>query len=281
MCRSRGPIGRWPPELASGILRMGPVPGCAQLRRCPRHLRTGHDGANYRYRRARTERDLVQRAAGGDPSAQRALYDRHVERVYRLTYRIAGDPDLASDLTQDTFIRAFEKLGDFRHESSLGTWLHSIAVSVSLAALRKQKRREKHHVALDDAVGVGKSDDQAVSICGRSCTRRSRSAGWIQDGVRDVRDRGIHACGDRACAGRRSDDVQGSAVPGARKAARCSQALRWGEGGSMIEDMNETNASEERELDALIARYGGDYNRPPDIVPVEEIWAGIPRLAGR
>ena len=108
---------------------------------------------------ARTERDLVQRAAGGDSSAQRALYDRHVERVYRLTYRIAGDPDVASDLTQDTFIRAFEKLGDFRHESSLGTWLHSIAVSVSLAALRKQKRREKHHVALDDAVGVGKSDD--------------------------------------------------------------------------------------------------------------------------
>ena len=42
-----------------------------------------------------------------------------------------------------------------------------------------------------------------------------------------------------------------------------------------MEDTNDMNASEERELDALIARYGGDYNRPPDIVPVEEIWSRI------
>lgn len=108
---------------------------------------------------ARSERDLVQRAAAGNPAAQRALYDRHVDRIYRLVYRIAGDGDLASDLTQETFIRAFERLGEFREEASVATWLHTIAVSVTLGALRKQKRREKHHVSLDDVASVGKQDN--------------------------------------------------------------------------------------------------------------------------
>src|SRR4051794_10764428 len=53
---------------------------------------------------------------------------------------MAGDGDLAADLTQDTFIRAFERLRQFRGDSSLATWLHSIAVSVSLNGMRKVKR---------------------------------------------------------------------------------------------------------------------------------------------
>jgi RNA polymerase sigma-70 factor (ECF subfamily) len=104
------------------------------------------------------ERELVRRAATGDARAQRALYDAHVDRVYRLTYRLAGDDDLAADLTQETFIRAFDRLGEFRHESALGTWLHTIAVSVALGALRKQKRRAVRHAPLDEAVEVGRTD---------------------------------------------------------------------------------------------------------------------------
>ncbi len=104
------------------------------------------------------ERELVRRAAAGEPAAQRTLYDRHVDRVYRLTYRIAGDDDLARDMTQETFIRAFERLGDFRHDASLATWLHSVAVSVTLGALRTQKRRARYHVPLDHAADVGKND---------------------------------------------------------------------------------------------------------------------------
>jgi hypothetical protein len=47
--------------------------------------------------------------------------------VYRLVHRMAGDPDLASDFTQETFIRAFQRLEQFRGDSSLATWLHTIA----------------------------------------------------------------------------------------------------------------------------------------------------------
>ena len=87
--------------------------------------------------------------------AERALFDRHVDRVYRLTYRLAGDPDLAQDFTQDTFIRAFERLGEFRGDASFATWLHTIAVSVTLNGLRRAKRHGAREVALDEAPEVG------------------------------------------------------------------------------------------------------------------------------
>ncbi len=86
------------------------------------------------------DRDLVARCLAGDAAAQRALYDAHVDRIYRLAYRMAGEADLAEDLTQEAFIRAFGRLSQFRGESSLGTWLHTIAVSVILNGLRKVKR---------------------------------------------------------------------------------------------------------------------------------------------
>jgi RNA polymerase sigma-70 factor (ECF subfamily) len=86
------------------------------------------------------DRQLITRCLAGDVAAERALYDAHVERIYRLMYRMAGDGDLAQDFTQETFIRAFERLEQYRGDSSLATWLHTIAVSVALNGMRKVKR---------------------------------------------------------------------------------------------------------------------------------------------
>lgn len=88
------------------------------------------------------DRELIARCLSGDAGAERTLYDAHVERVYRLIHRMAGDGDLAEDLTQETFIRAFERLEQFRGDASLATWLHSIAVSVTLNGMRKVKRMQ-------------------------------------------------------------------------------------------------------------------------------------------
>ncbi len=100
------------------------------------------------------DRELVARVRAGDGAAERALYDRHVDRVYRLAYRLAGDDDLAREFTQETFIRAFERLGTFRGDAALATWLHSIATSVALNGLRKVKRFRQRETDLDDATGV-------------------------------------------------------------------------------------------------------------------------------
>ncbi len=100
------------------------------------------------------ERELLTRAQAGDPAAERALYDSHVDRVYRLAYRLAGDAELAREFTQDTFVRAFERLATFRGDSALSTWLHAIAVSVALNGLRKV-RRLRREVQLEHAELLG------------------------------------------------------------------------------------------------------------------------------
>ena len=102
-----------------------------------------------------SDAELIDRVLAGDPRAERALYDAHVDRVFRLVYRMAGDLDRAQDWVQETFIRAFEKLGDFRGESALSTWLCSIAMSVSLNGLRKAKRFRERETSLEDAAPLG------------------------------------------------------------------------------------------------------------------------------
>ncbi len=103
------------------------------------------------------ESELIARAAKGDSQAQRDLYEAHVDRVYRLAFRLAGDDDLARDFTQDAFIRAFQRLSDFRGDSAFATWLHAITVSVSLNGLRKVKRIHSRETALENAESLGVS----------------------------------------------------------------------------------------------------------------------------
>ena len=100
--------------------------------------------------------ELIQRVLAGDELAERALYDAHVDRVYRLAYRLAGnDADLAQDFTQESFVRAFSKLKEFQGRSAFSTWLHSITVSVSLNGLRKVKRHRTREVELDETTPAG------------------------------------------------------------------------------------------------------------------------------
>lgn len=100
------------------------------------------------------QRRLIRRVLEGDPDAERELYDAHVDRIYRLCYRMAGDDELAREFTQETFIRAFDRLAGFRGDAALSTWLHSVAVSVVLNGLRKVKRFRAREAALEEALHV-------------------------------------------------------------------------------------------------------------------------------
>lgn len=109
-----------------------------------------------------SDTELIQAVLAGDGRAERALYDAHVDRVFRLCYRLAnGDEARAQDFTQETFVRAFSRLSGFRGASALGTWLHSIAVSVSLNGMRQVRRRNERETALDDAPETGALPRQA------------------------------------------------------------------------------------------------------------------------
>jgi len=70
-------------------------------------------------------------AAAGDARAFERLYRTHVARIHGLARRMAGDDD-AEELTQMTFVRAWQKLSTFRGEAKFGTWLHRVAINVIL-----------------------------------------------------------------------------------------------------------------------------------------------------
>jgi RNA polymerase sigma-70 factor (ECF subfamily) len=127
--------------------------------------------------------NLIARAVAGESAAQRAIYDQHVDRVYRLAYRLAGDEELARDFTQETFVRAFDRLGSFRGDSSLGTWLHAIGVSVALNGLRKVKRWKAREAPLDEALTVGATVRHAEPDLKE---RLRRAVDALPDGYRTV-----------------------------------------------------------------------------------------------
>lgn len=102
------------------------------------------------------ESSLVARARDGDPAAQRALYEAHVDRVYRLAYRLSGSDEMAREFTQDAFVRAFDRLGDFRGDAAFGTWMHAVTTSVTLNGLKRQRRRDDREAPLDEALTVAR-----------------------------------------------------------------------------------------------------------------------------
>lgn len=113
-----------------------------------------HDNGSVTLVAPPTDADLLARLRARDPVAERQFYDGHVDRIYRLILRMCGRPELAQEWTQDTFLRAFDRLEQFRGDSALASWLHAIAVSVTLNGLRTHKRREAFAAPLDDATAV-------------------------------------------------------------------------------------------------------------------------------
>jgi RNA polymerase sigma-70 factor (ECF subfamily) len=83
----------------------------------------------------------VRRAAEGDHAAFERLYRDHVGRVYALCVRMV-DEQSAEDLTQEVFIRAWNKLETFKGQSQFGTWLHRLAVNHVLSRRETQRKRE-------------------------------------------------------------------------------------------------------------------------------------------
>jgi RNA polymerase sigma-70 factor, ECF subfamily len=82
----------------------------------------------------RIESDVAL-AASGDQSAFERLYRLHVSRIHSLTRRMLGS-GMADEVTQDIFVRTWQKLGQFRGESAFGTWLHRLAVNVVIERRR-------------------------------------------------------------------------------------------------------------------------------------------------
>src|ERR1044071_9605604 len=100
------------------------------------------------------DQDVVL-AASGDRRAFERLYRQNVTRVFSVCARMVADRTRAEELTQDVFVRAWDKLHLFRGESSFSTWLHRMAVNVVLNARKAEGRlRAKFEDSDEDTGGI-------------------------------------------------------------------------------------------------------------------------------
>jgi len=101
---------------------------------------------------AHAEETDVRRAANGDHEAFERLYRGHVGRVHALARRMVDD-QVADDLTQEVFIRAWQKLDSFRGDARFGTWLHRLAVNHILSRRETLRRREARTLGGEGILG--------------------------------------------------------------------------------------------------------------------------------
>src|SRR5437870_4310107 len=109
--------------------------------------------------------DDVALAAAGDASAFERVYRTHVARIHSLTRRMLGSHE-ADEVTQDIFVRTWQKLGQFRGDSLFSTWLHRLAVNVVIERRRSfaiQRERMSDDPAALDLVTVAPASCAATS----------------------------------------------------------------------------------------------------------------------
>ncbi len=99
-----------------------------------------------------SEFELVRQAAAGNSYAFKELYNNNVSRVYAVCLRASQDTDTADELTQEVFIKAWEKLSTFQFGSKFSSWLHSIAINQFLMMKRTEKRFSERVAELTEIV---------------------------------------------------------------------------------------------------------------------------------
>ncbi|MEM8931643.1 MAG: RNA polymerase sigma factor [Acidobacteriota bacterium] len=129
------------------------------------------------------DRLLVERARRGDVEAFEQLYRRHVGRIHATCRRLCGDVSEAEEMTQEAFVRAWQKLDTFRGQSLFSSWLHRLSVNVVLGHWRSAKRYRQRVVAIDD---VGSAPEPEVEVPEGLAIDLERAIATLPPGARTV-----------------------------------------------------------------------------------------------
>jgi len=109
---------------------------------------------------ADNEETLVARCRQGEDESFRAIFELYARSINGFIYGMLGERDLAEELTQETFIRAYMKISTFRDASKLSTWLFGIAKNVAREALYVRRTKGQTHVEINDPSLRGLSDHE-------------------------------------------------------------------------------------------------------------------------
>ncbi len=98
----------------------------------------------------RSDHELVAAHLAGDQDAFAEMIARHQDRLWRVALRMMRDPNDAADALQDAYLSAFRRVGTFRGDARVTTWLHRVVVNACLDRLRRQQVRAREQPLPDD-----------------------------------------------------------------------------------------------------------------------------------
>jgi RNA polymerase sigma-70 factor (ECF subfamily) len=117
------------------------------------------------------EAEMLIAVKNGDATAYQGLVEKYQNRVYYLVYGMVRNREDAADITQDAFVKAYQKIDSFRLESSFYTWLYRIAMNLAIDFLRKRKRRGT--TEFDESIAARDSDGSIAELHNRTSPRKA------------------------------------------------------------------------------------------------------------
>lgn len=127
---------------------------------------------------------LVRRAQGGHLAAYDELVRRYQERVYATIYHMTSNHEDAGDLTQETFIKAYQALKTFKADSSFYTWVYRIAVNKTINYVKA--RKNKNHLSLNSLDFNAENDPDLVSLISDKTPRREVGINELQEKLNEA-----------------------------------------------------------------------------------------------
>ena len=124
--------------------------------------------------------DLLSRAQGGDRGAFSDLVRLHQDEVYTLALRLVADRELAADISQEAFVRAWRALPDFRGDAKFSTWMHRITVNV---AWKKRRKQRKHRA---DPIDESFTEPIAESISPERAAESAAIQGRLREALQQL-----------------------------------------------------------------------------------------------
>ncbi len=128
--------------------------------------------------------ELVARTQAGDARAFDELVVKYTPRLYGLVYNMTANHEDANDLLQDVFAKAFRSISGFRGKSSFYTWIHSIAVNMTINFLKKRGRR--FQMSLDDVDLNIQNDKEFIELTASSSPVREADLGELQQKLNEA-----------------------------------------------------------------------------------------------
>jgi len=128
--------------------------------------------------------ELVARTQAGAARACDELVEKYTPRLYGLVYNMTSNHEDANDLLQDVFAKAFRSISGFRGKSSFYTWIHSIAVNMTINFLKKRGRR--FQMSLDDVDLNIQNDKEFIELTASSSPVREADLGELQQKLNEV-----------------------------------------------------------------------------------------------